>query len=65
MSEITNILRTELLQNADEKIKLSGERFFKESVKAYGIKNGSGDQYRERALQINCRQKQVAYLQLM
>jgi 3-methyladenine DNA glycosylase AlkD len=38
MSEIINNIRTELLQNADEKIKLSGERFFKESVKAYGIK---------------------------
>jgi 3-methyladenine DNA glycosylase AlkD len=38
MSETINRIRTELLQNADEKIKLSGERFFKESVKSYGIK---------------------------
>jgi 3-methyladenine DNA glycosylase AlkD len=37
MSEIINKIREELLKNADEKIRLSGERFFKEDVKLYGI----------------------------
>lgn len=31
-------LRRELIKNADEKIKESGKRFFKESVKMYGMK---------------------------
>jgi 3-methyladenine DNA glycosylase AlkD len=39
MSEIINKIRAELLQNADEKTKLSGERFFKEEVIMYGIKS--------------------------
>jgi 3-methyladenine DNA glycosylase AlkD len=39
MSEIINKIRTELLQNSDEKTRLSGERFFKENVKMYGIKS--------------------------
>ena len=32
-------LRSELISNSDEKIKQSGERFFKEEVKMYGIKS--------------------------
>ena len=39
MSKIIEDLRTELISNADEKTKLSGERFFKEEVKLYGIKS--------------------------
>jgi 3-methyladenine DNA glycosylase AlkD len=39
MQTIINNLRNELLQNADEKTKQSGERFFKEAVKMHGIKS--------------------------
>jgi len=39
MDKIINNIRHELIQNADEKTKLSGERFFKEDVKLYGIKS--------------------------
>ena len=38
MSKIVLKIRKELRQNADEKIKKSGERFFKEKVKMYGLK---------------------------
>jgi 3-methyladenine DNA glycosylase AlkD len=37
MNEIIDNLRTELNQNADERVRKSGERFFKEDVKLYGI----------------------------
>lgn len=39
MKNILEHLRTELILNADEKTKLSGERFFKEPVTMYGIKS--------------------------
>jgi 3-methyladenine DNA glycosylase AlkD len=39
MSEIIDKIRKELIKNADEKTRLSGERFFKEDVKLYGIKS--------------------------
>jgi 3-methyladenine DNA glycosylase AlkD len=39
MPNIINKIREELIKNADEKIKLSGEKFFKESVKMYGIRS--------------------------
>jgi len=38
MSSIINKIRIELKQNTDEKTKASGERFFKEAVKFYGVK---------------------------
>jgi 3-methyladenine DNA glycosylase AlkD len=41
MNRIVENLRAEFLLNSDEKIKLSGERFFKEDVKLYGIKSAS------------------------
>ncbi|HUX55879.1 MAG TPA: DNA alkylation repair protein [Bacteroidales bacterium] len=41
MNIIINNLRTELIRNADEKTKLSGERYFKEDVKLYGIKSAT------------------------
>lgn len=41
MKDIIKSLREELIQNADEKTKLSGERFFKENVKLYGIKSAA------------------------
>jgi len=41
MNKIVENLRTEFLRNADEKIKRSGERFFKENVKIYGIRSAS------------------------
>ena len=40
-------LRSELIRNADEKTKLSGERFFKESVTMYGIKSATVDKDRK------------------
>jgi 3-methyladenine DNA glycosylase AlkD len=42
MESIINQLRKELGQNADEKLKKSGERFFKEKVKMYGMKTALG-----------------------
>jgi 3-methyladenine DNA glycosylase AlkD len=39
MNNIIENLRRELIQNANEKTRLSGERFFKEDVKLYGIKS--------------------------
>lgn len=41
MPNIINKIREELINNADEKTKLSGERFFKESVTMYGIKSAT------------------------
>lgn len=39
MNKIIENLRSELKQNADEKTRNTGERFFKEEVKLYGIKS--------------------------
>ena len=39
MNAIIKDLTSELVANADEKTKLSGERFFKEEVKLHGIKS--------------------------
>lgn len=39
MSYIIGNLRNELIRNSDEKTKLTGERFFKETVKLYGIRS--------------------------
>jgi len=39
MDLIIENIRQELIRNADEKTKRSGERFFKEKVKMYGIKS--------------------------
>jgi 3-methyladenine DNA glycosylase AlkD len=39
MNHIIENLRSELIRNADEKVKKSGERFFREAVKLYGIKS--------------------------
>lgn len=44
MKSIVNKVRKELKQNADEKLKKSGERFFKEEVKMYGMKTALGIQ---------------------
>ena len=41
MKIIIENLRQELMQNADEKTKQSGERFFKEGVTMYGIKSAN------------------------
>ncbi len=38
METIIHQIREELLKNADEKTKLSGQRFFKEEIKSYGVK---------------------------
>ena len=42
MEAIIKQIRKELRQNADEKLKKSGERFFKEKVKMYGMKTALG-----------------------
>jgi 3-methyladenine DNA glycosylase AlkD len=39
MNKIIDDIRTELKLNADEKTKQSGEKFFKEEVKLYGIRS--------------------------
>jgi 3-methyladenine DNA glycosylase AlkD len=39
MNKIIEDLRSELKQNADEKTRVAGERFFKEDVRLYGIKS--------------------------
>jgi 3-methyladenine DNA glycosylase AlkD len=41
MNKIIENLRSELKANADEKTRISGERFFKENVKLYGIRNAT------------------------
>lgn len=41
MNKIIENVRQELIRNADEKTKLSGERFFKETVVMYGIKSST------------------------
>jgi 3-methyladenine DNA glycosylase AlkD len=41
MNKIIENLRSELKQNADEKTRITGERFFKEEVKLYGIKSAT------------------------
>jgi 3-methyladenine DNA glycosylase AlkD len=39
MNTIIENLRSDLISNADEKVKKSGERFFREAVQLYGIKS--------------------------
>jgi 3-methyladenine DNA glycosylase AlkD len=39
MNNIIESLRQELISNADDKVKKSGERFFKEDVSLYGIRS--------------------------
>jgi 3-methyladenine DNA glycosylase AlkD len=39
MNNLLNNLREELISNADEKVKESGMRFFRENVKLYGIRS--------------------------
>jgi 3-methyladenine DNA glycosylase AlkD len=39
MNGIIENIRTDLIRNSDEKVKQSGERFFKEDIKIYGIKS--------------------------
>ncbi|MGZ6540158.1 MAG: DNA alkylation repair protein [Bacteroidia bacterium] len=39
MNTVISNLRSELISNSDEKVKKSGERFFREEVKLYGIRS--------------------------
>jgi 3-methyladenine DNA glycosylase AlkD len=39
MNQVIENLRSELISNADEKVKRSGERFFREAVRLYGIRS--------------------------
>ena len=41
MSKIIDDIRKELFKNSDEKTRISGERFFKEPVKLYGLKSAA------------------------
>ena len=41
MNTIIEKIRLDLVRNADEKTRLSGERFFKEEVKLYGIRSAA------------------------
>jgi len=41
MSNIIEQIRQELVSNSDEKTRISGERFFKEPVKLYGLKSAA------------------------
>ena len=41
MDKIINQIRQDLKSNADDKTRESGERFFKEEVKLYGIKSAA------------------------
>jgi 3-methyladenine DNA glycosylase AlkD len=41
MNTIIENLRQELVRNSDEKVRISGERFFKEDVRLYGIKSAA------------------------
>jgi 3-methyladenine DNA glycosylase AlkD len=44
MSKVVEELRKDLIDNADEKIRSSGERFFKEDVRMYGLKSSMTSQ---------------------
>lgn len=39
MSEIVESVRRELIASADEKVRISGERFFREEVRLYGVRS--------------------------
>ena len=39
MNRIIEEIRKDLVLNADEKVKIQGERFFKENVKLYGLRS--------------------------
>lgn len=39
MSEIVEFIRHELIASSDEKTRISGERFFREEVKLYGVRS--------------------------
>ena len=39
MKDIIDEIRSEIIRNADEKTRISGERFFKEAVKIHGLKS--------------------------
>jgi 3-methyladenine DNA glycosylase AlkD len=41
MNIIIESIRVELIKNSDEKTRISGERFFKESVKLHGLKSAA------------------------
>jgi 3-methyladenine DNA glycosylase AlkD len=41
MNNIIKIIRQKLAQNSDEKTKISGQNFFKEKIKLYGVKTAT------------------------
>lgn len=44
MENIINQIKRELNENADEKIRIGGQRYFKEEVKLYGLKSAHVNQ---------------------
>ena len=44
MNNIIATIREELIRNADEKTRLQGEKYFKESIKIYGLKSAQTEQ---------------------
>lgn len=44
MSSIIDEIRLDLIKNSNEKTRISGERFFKEEVRLYGLKSADVDQ---------------------
>lgn len=41
MDNVIRKIRQELKENSDEKVKVSGQRFFKEKIKLYGVKSAT------------------------
>jgi len=44
MNNIIATIREELIRNADEKTRIQGEKYFKESIKIYGLKSAQTEQ---------------------
>lgn len=52
MSEIIESIRKQLAENADEKTRAGGKRFFKEAVQLYGVKTGTVNKIGNQAFQL-------------
>ena len=39
MEEVIDLLREDLIKNSNEKARIAGQRYFKEEIKSYGVKN--------------------------
>jgi len=52
MAEIIEVIRQQLAENADEKTKESGKRFFKEEIQLYGVKSATVTQIGNQAFKL-------------